>query len=75
MSVLLLVSPVGGNIPTRNLLDDRVFQTFVVVPEFYDSDRPLPRARMVFNAIGDADLAAPALACRAIAVGLSPRRR
>ena len=36
VSLLLLVSSLGGNIPTRNLLDDRVFQTFVVVPEFYD---------------------------------------
>jgi hypothetical protein len=36
VSLLLLVSSRGGNIPTRHLLDDRVFQTFVVAPEFYD---------------------------------------
>jgi glutamate/tyrosine decarboxylase-like PLP-dependent enzyme/glutathione synthase/RimK-type ligase-like ATP-grasp enzyme len=60
--LLLLVSSVGGNIPTRHLLDDRVFQTFVVVPEFYDAKVPLPPHQVVFNAIGDADLAAPALA-------------
>jgi len=60
--LLLLVSSVGGNIPTRHLLDDRVFQTFVVVPEFYDAKVPLPAHQVVFNAIGDADLAAPALA-------------
>jgi glutathione synthase/RimK-type ligase-like ATP-grasp enzyme len=60
--LLLLVSSVGGNIPTRHLLDDRVFQTFVVVPEFYDLKIPLPPHQVVFNAIGDADLAAPALA-------------
>jgi hypothetical protein len=60
--LLLLVSSVGGNIPTRHLLDDRVFQTFVVVPEFYDFKIPLPAHQVVFNAIGDADLAAPALA-------------
>jgi hypothetical protein len=60
--LLLLVSSVGGNIPTRHLLDDRIFQTFVVVPEFYDFKTPLPPHQVVFNAIGDADLAASALA-------------
>jgi glutamate/tyrosine decarboxylase-like PLP-dependent enzyme len=61
VSLILLVSSVGGNIPTRNLLDDRVFQTTVVVPEFYNPKMPLPPHQVVFNAIGDADLAAPAL--------------
>ena len=60
--LLLLVSSLGGNIPTRNLLDDRVFQTFVLVPEFYDAGVPLPPHQVVFNAIGDADLAAASLA-------------
>src|ERR1035441_5735986 len=36
VSILLLVSAAGGNIPTHHLLDDHVFQTFVVVPEYYD---------------------------------------
>jgi hypothetical protein len=62
VTLLLLISSVGGNTPTRNLLDDRVFQTFVVAPEFYDPEAPLPPHQIVFNAIGDADLAAPALA-------------
>ncbi|MEI9971274.1 MAG: tetratricopeptide repeat protein [Ignavibacteriota bacterium] len=53
--LLLLVSSVGGNIPTRHLLDDRVFQTHVVLPEFYDLSTPLPPHQVVFNAIGDAD--------------------
>ena len=61
VSVLLLISAAGGNIPTRRLLDDRVFRTFVVVPEFYDFKVPLPEHQVVFNAIGDADLAAAAL--------------
>jgi len=56
VSLLLLISAVGGNIPTRSFLDDRVFQTTVVVPEFYDFNQPLPRHQLVFNAIGDADL-------------------
>jgi glutamate/tyrosine decarboxylase-like PLP-dependent enzyme len=62
VSLLLLVSSVGGNIPTRHLLDDRVFRTHVVLPEFYDPNIPLPPHQIVFNAIGDADLAARALA-------------
>ena len=71
VSLLLLVSSVGGNIPTRHLLDDRVFQTFVVVPEFYDPNVPLPPHQVVFNAIGDADLAAAALAAAQSVVALT----
>jgi aromatic-L-amino-acid/L-tryptophan decarboxylase len=71
VSLLLLVSSVGGNIPTRYLLDDRVFQTFVVVPEFYDAKFPLPPHQVVFNAIGDADLAAPALIAAQAVVALT----
>jgi len=71
VSLLLLVSSVGGNIPTRHLLDDRVFQTFVVVPEFYDPKVPLPAHQVVFNAIGDADLSAPALVAAQSLVALS----
>ncbi len=69
--LLLLISAAGGNIPTRTLLDDRVFQTFVVVPEFYDFNVPLPAHQVVFNAIGDADLAAPALAAAQAIVALT----
>ena len=71
VTLLLLVSSVGGNIPTRNLLDDRVFRTLVVVPEFYDLRVPLPPHQVVFNAIGDADLAAPALAAAQSLVALT----
>jgi len=60
--LLLLISARGGNIPTRHLLDDRVFAITVVVPEFYGFRRPLPRHDLIFNAIGDADLAGEALA-------------
>jgi glutamate/tyrosine decarboxylase-like PLP-dependent enzyme len=71
VSLLLLVSSVGGNIPTRYLLDDRVFQTHVLAPEFYRGDPPLPPHQVVFNAIGDADLAAPALAAAQNVVALT----
>jgi glutamate/tyrosine decarboxylase-like PLP-dependent enzyme len=71
VSLLLLVSSVGGNIPTRHLLDDRVFQTHVLLPEFYDAKVPLPPHQVVFNAIGDADLAAAALAAAQSVVALT----
>lgn len=62
VSLLLLIGSAGGNIPVRHLLDDRVFQTTVIAPEFLDTAAPLPPHQLVFNSIGDADLAAPALA-------------
>ena len=74
VSLLLLVSSRGGNIPTRHLLDDCVFQTHVVVPEFYDSKVPLPPHQVVFNAIGDADLAADSLAAAQSIVALTEAR-
>jgi len=61
VSLLLLTGAAGGNIPLRHLLDDRIFQTFVVFPEYYDLATPLPPHQIVFNAIGDADLASDAL--------------
>lgn len=60
--VLLLVSAGGGNIPTRPLLDDTVFAVTALYAEFHDAARPLPAHDVVFNAIGDADLCAEALA-------------
>ncbi len=62
VSLLLLAASAGGNIPMRHFLDDRVFQTFIIFVEFYDANTPLPPHRIVFNAIGDADLTASALA-------------
>jgi hypothetical protein len=56
VSVLLLVSAAGGNIPTSSILDDRHFQTTVLVAEYDDPKVPLPRHDLVFNGIGDADL-------------------
>jgi len=54
--VLLLVSALGGNIPTQALLDDRKFHTTVVVAEYADPSMTLPPHDLVFNSIGDADL-------------------
>jgi hypothetical protein len=59
--VLLLVSSTGGNTPIERLVDDRIFQTYVVVADFYDTKTPLPPHRLVINGIGDCDAAAPAV--------------
>lgn len=61
-AILLLVSAKGGNIPTRRLLDDRVFAVTGLFAEYCDPDQTLPPHALVFNAIGDADLCPEALA-------------
>jgi tetratricopeptide (TPR) repeat protein/glutathione synthase/RimK-type ligase-like ATP-grasp enzyme len=61
VTVLQLVSSGGGNIPTAALLDDCVFQTSVVVADYLDPSAVLPPHQLIFNAVGDADLCAPAL--------------
>jgi tetratricopeptide (TPR) repeat protein len=61
IQVLLLVSVQLGNILVRAILDDRVFQVAALYAEFHDPQTPLPPHALVFNAIGDADLCAPAL--------------
>ena len=60
--VLLLVSVKLGNVGTRQFLDDRTFEVTAAHAEFIAPDTPLPPHDLVFNAIGDADLCAPALA-------------
>lgn len=59
--VLLLVSARGGNIPTQQILDDRVFAVSALYAEFFDSAQGLPEHALIFNAIGDADLCSDAL--------------
>ncbi len=69
VSVLLLVSAAGGNIPTASILDDRYFRATVLVTEYADPNLPLPRHDLVFNSIGDADLCREGLeaACSVLA--------
>ena len=62
ITVLELVPATGGGVRINSFLNDRVFQIFLVVTEFYDSRTPLPPHQLVVNAIGDADVAAGALA-------------
>lgn len=59
--VLLLMNSRGGNTPIEKLLDDRVFQIYVVITDFYDGKTPLPEHHLVFNGIGDSDVSAEAL--------------
>lgn len=59
--VLMLASGRRGDVPIRRLLDDKIFRTFVVLPNVWDPDVPLPDHEVVFNAIGDADLCAQSL--------------
>jgi glutathione synthase/RimK-type ligase-like ATP-grasp enzyme len=60
--VLELISTRGGNVRIQSFLRDRIFQRFVIPAEFRDPSATLPEHDLVVNAIGDADLAGPALA-------------
>jgi len=60
--VLMLVASTGGNVRLQKFLNDKIFQTYAVVPEFYDPKTPLPAHHLVVNAIGDAELSAGPLA-------------
>ena len=72
--LLLLVAAVGGNIPTRLWIDDRVFAVTAVYADFFDPGDPLPPHAVIVNAIGDADLCGRALANaeRMVARGTAP---
>ncbi len=59
--VLLLVSAAGGNVPTRFLMDDTLFAVWTLPVEAYTADLAPPPHDLVFNAVGDADLAPEAL--------------
>jgi hypothetical protein len=73
LSVLLLVSALGGNIPTAALLDERIFQTSVLVAEYAEALTALPPHDVVFNSIGDADLCGEGLAAAQTIVAHSAR--
>ena len=59
--VLLLASTTGGNVRLQKFLDDQIFQTYIVTPEYLDPKTPLPAHQLVINAIGDAELSSAAL--------------
>ncbi|HUB95724.1 MAG TPA: tetratricopeptide repeat protein [Stellaceae bacterium] len=58
--LLLLISALGGNVPTRPLIDDRIFRVSALAAEYADLTA-LPPHALLFNAVGDADLAGAAL--------------
>jgi Tfp pilus assembly protein PilF len=62
ITVLELVSTIGGNIRTQEFLSDRIFKRFLVATEFYHPGTVLPPHDLVVNAIGDVDVADDALA-------------
>jgi len=59
--LLVFMSARGGNLPWKDLIDNRVFLIIAIATEFYDQSSPLPRHRLIFNTIGDADICRPAL--------------
>jgi glutathione synthase/RimK-type ligase-like ATP-grasp enzyme len=62
ITVLELVSTVGGNVRTVEFLTDRVFKRFLVATEFYNAATTvLPPHDLVFNSVGDADSASVGL--------------
>jgi hypothetical protein len=63
IALLLLVSAVGGNVPIRHLIDDRIFATTVIYADYWRET--LPPHDLVFNAIGDAELCRSAIAAAA----------
>jgi aromatic-L-amino-acid/L-tryptophan decarboxylase len=61
VTVLQFASTLGGNLRLQGFLDDRIFHTFIVIPEFYDSRTALPAHQLVINGIGDAEISPGAL--------------
>jgi len=59
--VLLLLSMNAGNVLIQRFLNDRIFQTYVVIVEFFEPSVRLPFHRLVVNGVGDADVRAEAL--------------
>ncbi|MGA3038723.1 MAG: hypothetical protein ABSE64_14725 [Vulcanimicrobiaceae bacterium] len=68
IAAVLLVSALGGNVATDEFLDDRTFATTRIFVEYY-REAQLPKANLVFNAIGDADRCIDGLARAARLVG------
>jgi tetratricopeptide (TPR) repeat protein len=70
--VVLLVSSTGGGTPIEKLIDDRIFETYVVVADFYDRKKPLPAHKLVLNGIGDSEVAMDALDAAELMLASTP---
>jgi hypothetical protein len=55
ISVLVVHSALGGNIPIDRYVDDRTFAKSTLVAEFSDPQMLLPPHALIINAIGDAE--------------------
>ena len=71
LRVLQLVSTCGGNVRLRRFLDNRIFQTYIVLPEFCDGKTALPAHQLVVNGIGDVEVAAGALEAAELVLSLT----
>lgn len=60
--LLVLLAAHGGNVVTTLLFDDRQVEAISLVTDSYRDGMALPPHDLIFNAIGDADRAADALA-------------
>lgn len=60
--VLVPITLGSGNVVTERLFDDRVFAVTKLAVELHPPGDPLPTHDVVFNAVGDADSSADALA-------------
>lgn len=56
--LLVLCATPGADLDWRRLVDNRRFAVTTLVAEFHPPGAPLPAHQLVFNSIGDADLAA-----------------
>jgi thioredoxin-like negative regulator of GroEL len=74
VSVLLILSAVGANVPIDPFINDRVFQMWTLSAEFFDPNAALPPHDVVFNGIGDADRCGPALGAAAAIVSHTAAR-
>jgi glutathione synthase/RimK-type ligase-like ATP-grasp enzyme len=69
--LLVLTSTPAGDVGWRKLVDDTVFAVTTLVAEYHDPAAPLPPHRLIFNAIGDADLSTHDLKAAATLVATS----
>jgi glutathione synthase/RimK-type ligase-like ATP-grasp enzyme len=69
--LLVITSTPAGDVGWRKLVDDTVFAVTTLVAEYYDPALPLPPHRLIFNAIGDADLSGHDLTAAATLVATS----
>jgi len=70
--LLVMTSTPAGDVGWRKLVDDTVFAATTLVAAYYDPALPLPPHRLIFNAIGDADLSRDDLSAAARLVATSP---